>query len=731
MNLKFVSTFFCIVILLHSSKSTFADQNDLETYIVQLELPDDFVFSDSEDLYHWHQSFLPINSDYSSRIIYSYRHVLNGFAARLSPDEVKMMEKKPGFVSARPQRVLKLHTTHSPSFLGLHQNVGLLNASNSGKGVIIGLLDTGINPKHPSFNDNGMPPPPAKWKGKCEFNFKGCNNKLIGARNFAETANSPLDVDGHGTHTSSTAAGNFVDGANLLGNANGTAVGIAPRAHLAMYKVCGYDDCQEVYILAGYDAAIEDGVDVISISIGAEARPPYEEIIAIGAYSAIEKGIFVSCSAGNSGPSSATIENGSPWILTVGASTTDRKISAVAVLGNGAEYEGESAFQTTKISRKLLPLINGGNCESLARTVVRGKIVLCETIGNLSRVEKGRAVKNAGGVAMILRNENERGYTTFPDLHVLPATHVSYIDGLKIIKYIKSTTTPVATISFKGTRFGDKHAPEVAYFSSRGPYNISRGILKPDIIGPGVNILAAWYETPAGAIPSATSAFNIISGTSMSCPHLAGVAALLKSSHPDWSPAAIKSAIMTTADLVNLGNTPIQDEKLNSADLFTIGSGHVNPSKANEPGLVYDIQPQDYVPYLCGLNYTDQQVSTIVKRKVHCTSRIAEEELNYPSFSINLGSSSQMYTRTVTNVGEASSTYTVQVIGLEGVKLSIKPRILKFSALNQKLSYQVTFKRSTSTNSSQGYITWSSTKYSVRSPISVFNWSGKDKIGVY
>ncbi|PHU26086.1 hypothetical protein BC332_04418 [Capsicum chinense] len=170
MDLKFVSISFAIFILLHSSKTTFADQftnqNDLETYIVQLELPEDFVFSDSKDLYLWHQSFLPTTiSDHSSRIIYSYRHVLNGFSARLSPDEVKVMETKPGFVSVRPQRTLQLQTTRSPSFLGLHQNVGLWKASNYGKGVIIGLLDSGITPKHPSFNDNGMPPPPAKWKG--------------------------------------------------------------------------------------------------------------------------------------------------------------------------------------------------------------------------------------------------------------------------------------------------------------------------------------------------------------------------------------------------------------------------------------------------------------------------------------------------------------------------------------------------------------------------------------
>ncbi|MCD7449303.1 hypothetical protein HAX54_051045 [Datura stramonium] len=725
MDLKFISTFLCFV-LLHSSK-TFGDyftkHSDLEIYIVQLKFQDQ-VISNSNDLHLWHQSFLPTNSNHSSRILYSYRHVFNGFAARLSSDEVKEMEKKPGFVSARPQRVLQMQTTHSPSFLGLHQNVGLWNASNSGKGVIIGLLDSGIASEHPSFNDNGMPNPPDKWKGKCEFDVTtNCNKKLIGARNFAWPSLTPSDEDGHGTHTSSTAAGNFVEGANFFGNANGTAVGVAPRAHLAMYKVC-YVDCLEFNVLAGLDAAIEDDVDVISISIGSADFPPlYDDNIAIGAYSAMMKGIFVSCSAGNRGPGSGSVINGAPWILTVGASTIDRKISVVAVLGNGEEYEGESAFQPTNFSRKLLPLVIGNACESLNAIDVKGKIVLCDTSGYSSRAVKGGVVKNAGGAAMILMNEEYRGSTTFSEYDVLPTTHVGYKDGQKIINYTKSTSTPVATISFKGTRIRDKHAPTVAYFSSRGLFMQSQGILKPDIVGPGMNILAAWptsVGTETSTSASSSSTFNFLSGTSMSCPHLAGVAALLKSAHPDWSPAAIKSAIMTTADLVNLGNDPILDETLEPADLLTIGSGHVNPSRANDPGLIYDIQPDDYISYLCGLNYTDDQVTAIVKKKVHCTSSIPQSELNYPSFSIPKESSAQIYTRTVTNVGEAISSYAVKVIGLKGVEVTVNPKILKFTALNQKASYNVTVKSSDLTGHSQGYIIWSSDRHSVRSPIEVF-----------
>lgn len=140
-------------------------------------------------------------------------------------------------------------------------------------------------------------------------------------------------------------------------------------------------------------------------------------------------------------------------------------------------------------------------------------------------------------------------------------------------------------------------APEVISFSSRGPSLVSPGILKPDIIGPGVNILAAW-PVSLDNLKNEVAPFNIISGTSMSCPHLAGIAALLKSVHPDWSPAAIKSAIMTSASQHNLAHQAILDERHLPADIFAIGAGHVNPSSAVDPGLVYDLhlQPDDYIP---------------------------------------------------------------------------------------------------------------------------------------
>ena len=207
-------------------------------------------------------------------------------------------------------------------------------------------MDIGVYPQHPSFSDEGMPPPPAKWTGTCEFNRTACNNKLIGARNFDSLTPKQLsiNVEGHGTHTASTAAGNYVKHANMYGNAKGTAAGIAPRAHMAVYKVCCLLGCGGNDILVAYDAAIEDGVDVLSLSLDGESSPFYDDPVALGAFAAIRKGIFISCPAGNSGPAHFTLSNEAPWIPTIAASTLDRSITVIAKLGNTEEFDGESLY---------------------------------------------------------------------------------------------------------------------------------------------------------------------------------------------------------------------------------------------------------------------------------------------------------------------------------------------------------------------------------------------------
>ncbi|KAL3737132.1 hypothetical protein ACJRO7_025972 [Eucalyptus globulus] len=702
------------------SSLTQLESSDLQTYIVHVTPPDGHGLLELEDLETWYHSFLPTSSttpENQLRILYSYRNVATGFAARLTPDEVTAMQDKPGFVAAHPEQIYSLQTTHSPQFLGLPLRQGPFNGSTMGEGIIIGVMDSGVTPDHPSFSGAGMPPPPAKWKGRCDFKPSQCNYKLIGARTFISSAKKnvttpPTDDFGHGTHTASTAAGAPVPHANLLGMAEGTAIGMAPHAHLAIYQVCSALDCFESDFLAGFDAALADGVDMLSLSLGGDSLPFYMDSLAIATFAAIQRGIFVSCAAGNTGPHLGTVSNVAPWMLTVGASSTDRNFASNVKLGNGVEYEGEALSQLSFPST-LLPLVYPGidgtegskYClkGALISSEIKGKVVACES----GRGNPSMEVKRAGGAAMIFMNPKLAGIANMAYVFPLPTSQVSYFTGKEIKAYINSTETPTATI---GTTYGNPTAPALTVFSSRGPSSVSPGILKPDVIGPGLDILAAW-PFPISNDTKAKYYFDILFGTSTSCPHLSGIAALIKAAHPDWSPAAIKSAIMTSAKQLNIKQNPILDERLQPADVFGIGAGHVNPAKAIDPGFIYDIQPDNYIPYLCGWD-------TRTRKWLQLLTNQAEL-----AFVFRYPWTSQTFTRTVTNVGAGNLSYVVMVVPPQGVHITVKPTILAFSKLNQKARYSVTFSRASSTGKtgsySQGYLRWDSGKYSVRSPISV------------
>ncbi|TVU18794.1 hypothetical protein EJB05_34908, partial [Eragrostis curvula] len=354
----------CLVpLLLLAAGAKVVAHDDLTTFIIHVHPNENDALATADDRKALYESFLPEEG----RLVHAYPHVASGFAAQLTPEELDEMSTMPGFVSAVPDQTYELQTTQ---FLGLDVIQGNISdgGAERGAGVIIGVIDTGVFPFHPSFSDAGMPPPPpAKWTGHCEFNNNGssaaCNNKLIGARSFVSvngTVIPPLDDSGHGTHAASTAAGAAVPGANVLGQGTGVATGMAPLAYLAAYKVCHELFCRGSDGLAGIDAAVDDGCDVISVSLAGPQNPFHKDPVAIGTFGAIQKGVFVSMAAGNFGPNTSSLRNEAPWALTVAASTMDRSIRSTVCLGNGLSFDGESAYQPDVSSSTFYPLVYAG-----------------------------------------------------------------------------------------------------------------------------------------------------------------------------------------------------------------------------------------------------------------------------------------------------------------------------------------------------------------------------------
>ncbi|XP_047957880.1 LOW QUALITY PROTEIN: subtilisin-like protease SBT1.4 [Salvia hispanica] len=338
-------------------------------------------------------------------------------------------------------------------------------------------------------------------------------------------------------------------------------------------------------------------------------------------------------------------------------------------------------------------------------TKVAGKIVICDRGGN-SRVDKGKAVNVAGGAGMIMANLDDSGEELLADAHFIPATMVGASAGNQIRSYASSDPNPTATIVFKGTVISNSpSAPRVASFSSRGPSYRTAEILKPDVIGPGVDILAAWtgHVGPTGIETDARRVeFNIISGTSMSCPHVSGLAALLKKAYPSWSPAAIKSALMTTAyNVDNTGKNLTDLATGGESNAYVHGAGHVDPNRSLDPGLVYDLETTDYLGFLCTIGYDSKRISVFSKdaSSLDCDTLGFKNpgNLNYPSFSVVFsgGESVITYKRTVKNVGKAAgAVYEVGVAAPPGVEVSVSPSKLVFGENEEKLSYEVTFKSS-------------------------------------
>ncbi|CAN0890860.1 Subtilisin-like protease SBT5.4 [Linum grandiflorum] len=630
----------------------------------------------------------------------------------------------------------------------------LWKAANYGEGTIIATLDSGVWPESKSFDDEGYGPVPSKWKGFCQNNTKAgvpCNRKLIGARYFnkayiragGKPENSPRDYEGHGTHTLSTAGGNFVPRAKIFNSTAGTAKGGSPKARVASYKVCwtpiDFNQCFDSDIMSAFDAAINDGVDVISVSLGGEPSNYFEDAIAIGSFHAVQKGIVVTCSAGNSGPFPGTVSNVAPWITTVAASTLDRKFAAFVQLRGGLRIEGKTLYGSMS-KNKTYPLRLGSEVRAANVSIndalfcknntldpkkAKGKILACLTPG-YGGVYTSQAVASAGAAGMILCNDKLNGDILVADRYYLPTVHISYKDSLAVFNYINSTKHPHAYISPLTQEINVKPAPVMAIFSAAGPNTITPQILKPDITAPGVDILASWTEAKQTGIGSdpRTTPYNVDSGTSMSCPHVAGVFGLLRTVYPNWSPAAIRSAIMTTARTRDNTGKPIRNYLMERATPFSYGSGHIRPNQAMNPGLVYDITGTDYLNFLCASGYNKTQLMNFTDTPYKCPeSAPSILDLNYPSITVPAlpSTGSITVTRKLKNVGKPSK-YAVSVKEPKGVLVSVKPKVLKFKKEGEEKKFKVTLKAKWDAKGNEyvfGGITWTDGVHYVRSPVAV------------
>nr|VDD20616.1 unnamed protein product [Brassica oleracea] len=710
---------------------------------------------------HSHRTFLASFSgshqSAEEAIFYSYKRHINGFAAVLDDKEASEIAKHPNVVSIFLNKGRKLHTTHSWDFMllekhGVVHKSSLWKKARFGEDTIIANLDTGVWPESKSFSDEGYGDVPARWKGSCHGDVP-CNRKLIGAKYFNKgylayakfpsnsTFETPRDLDGHGTHTLSTAGGNFVPGANVFGLGNGTASGGSPKARVASYKVCWPPfkgaECFDADILAAIDAAIGDGVDVISASVGGDAGDYMNDGMSIGSFIAVKNGVTVVCSAGNSGPKPGTVSNVAPWIITVGASSMDREFQAFVELSNGSRFEGTS-LSTPLPENKMYDLISAADgkaanasalqallCkkDSLDPEKVKGKIVVCLR-GDNARVDKGHQAAIAGAVGMILCNDKASGNEIISDAHVLPASQIDYKDGEAVFSYLNSTKDPKGYITAPNTKLNTKPAPFMASFSSRGPNTITPGILKPDITAPGVNVVAAYTEATGPTdieSDNRRTPFNVESGTSMSCPHISGIVGLLKTLRPQWSPAAIRSAIMTTSRTRDNTRKPMVDATFHKATPFGYGAGHVQPNKASHPGLVYDLNTGDYLDFLCAIGYENKLVQLFADDPLYtCRQGANLLDFNYPSITVPKLTDSVTITRKLTNVGPPS-TYRSYFRAPLGVEVSVEPKLLTFSNVGEEKMFQMTIGATSA--KALGYVfgelTWTDSKHYVRTPIVV------------
>jgi len=601
----------------------------------------------------------------------SLRTVYGGFSATVPANRIADVLAIPGVVAVQKDAVNTLLTDSSPRFLGapaIYDQLG--STANAGQGVIYGNLDTGVWPEHPSFADLGNLPAPPGPARACNFGDNpltpasdpfACQDKLIGGQPFlatylsdparaaAEPFHTARDSNGHGTHTTSTSAGNIVEDVSILGSPLPAIHGLAPGAWVVEYKVCGIQGCFSSDSAAAVGQAILDGVDVINFSISGGTEP-FTDPVELAFLDAYAAGVYVSASAGNSGPGAGTVNHLSPWVATIAASTQTREFATTLTVtaGNGDVFTMDGASITPGAGPAPVVLSSDApysnlNCSTPAPAgTFTGKIVACQRGGGIARVTKGFNVLQGGAVGMVLYNPTLADIET--DTHNLPTVHLA--DGTTFVAFMNGHAGEVASFPAGAARNGQGDV--MAAFSSRGP---GGNVIKPDVTAPGVQILAGdtpVVEDPASSGP-ANELFQAIAGTSMSSPHSAGSAILLRAANPGWTPGQVKSALMTTAT-----TNVVKEDGTTPADPFDMGAGRIKLTKAWMPGLTFDESAANMVA-----------LGNDPVNAVH---------LNIPSVNAPVMPGRLSTIRTATNVSGLRMRYDVQTTAPAGATIRVLPR---------------------------------------------------------
>ncbi|WP_416403414.1 S8 family serine peptidase [Arthrobacter sp. LFS091] len=685
---------------------------------------------------------------------------VNGFSANLTADQAINLAKDPKVLMVAPD------TQYAPDystsdFLKLSGPNGTWatqygGQENAGKGTVVGVIDTGYTPSNPFFAGEpvgplvgnpqvGVPYRTADGKiamlkadgdtfvGECQpgtgtgadYDGSACNSKVLSTHYFAdafldtvppenrapEEVISAVDVASHGTHTASTAAGNGNVDAVVDGRSFGTTSGIAPAAKLSIYKVCWEDTdpatggCYGSASVDAIEQAILDGVDVLNYSISGSTTSTTDPV-SLAFLSAASAGIFVAASAGNSGPTASTVNHGAPWLTTVAATSFSQELQGTIQFSDGSKFRGASIMNREVTGAGVVLSTNAasgqGNAAlcapgSLDPAKVAGKVVVCDR-GVVDRTAKSAEVLRGGGVGMILVNLTDSSLDT--DKHAVPTVHVNP-PATQAIKD-KVTANPAITVSLVNrdtTGLPAEAQPQIAGFSSRGPLLATDSdLLKPDVSAPGVAVLA-------GVSPIGTGGdnFGFMSGTSMASPHVAGFGALILGKNPKWSPATVKSAMMTTAGPVKLANGTV------NKDVFATGAGQVDPAKVLSPGLVYDATTEDYLKFIQG---------TGMDLGMEGLGTTAARDMNVPSFALGNLAGKIEVTRTVTALTPGLYRASVNV---PGVNVKVTPSVLNFGAPGEKKTFKVQFENNNAAlgRFAMGSLSWTGANKTVTSPIAV------------